>query len=115
MIIMKLAMAALLGAVAASALAQAPPIAAISGIHAGLDPADLGLPRRSNNASNIVPSDTEAGTVRQSCHSPHSAWTPDQAKMASGDATVAQIRNALHALGDSDRADAIQIIDAALE
>jgi len=40
--------------------------------------------------------------------------TPDQVKVPSSDGNVAQIRDALHALGSGDRPHAIQIIDAVL-
>jgi hypothetical protein len=40
--------------------------------------------------------------------------SPDHAKLASGNPQVAEIRDALHALGGGDRAHAIQIIDVAL-
>jgi len=40
--------------------------------------------------------------------------SPDQAKLPSPNAKVTEIRDALHALGNGDRAHAIQIIDIAL-
>ena len=40
--------------------------------------------------------------------------SPDQAKLPSGQPKVTEIREALYALGNGDRAHAIQIIDAAL-
>ncbi len=40
--------------------------------------------------------------------------TPDQAKQPGANSNVAEIRDALHALGGGDRARAIQIIDTAL-
>jgi hypothetical protein len=138
MIIMKLAMAGLLGMVAVSALAQAP----------GLNDS---LPR-SGNASNIVPADTRsnvaptlpspglsanagphdylrvartslaAGRTGEAQQALEMAETrtldgvvlSPQAGAQDGNKSVTQIRDALHALGQGDRARAMDLIDQAL-
>jgi hypothetical protein len=61
MLILKLATAGLLGMVAVSALAQAPPIDSTAGYRAGLQNGDRDSLPRSNQASNITPNGT-AGT-----------------------------------------------------
>jgi len=152
MIIMKLATACLLGMVAISALAQAPPMDTSAGVRAGLDNGDRDSLPRSDKASNIVPANTSgtsaptlpspalsldasshdylraarvalsagrAGEAQQSLEMAETralggSDSPDQAKLPSGKAHVAEIRDALHALGNGDRAHAIQIIDIAL-
>jgi hypothetical protein len=152
MIIMKLAAAGLLGMVAISALAQAPPMNTFDSARAGLGNGDRDLLPRSNKASNIVPANTSGtsaptlpspalsldasshdylraaraalsaghtGEARQSLEmaetrAPGGSASPDQAKLPSGKPHVAEIRDALHALGNGDRAHAIQIIDIAL-
>jgi hypothetical protein len=58
MLIMKIAAAGLLGMVAVSALAQAPPIGATADYRAGLLNGDRDSQPRSNKASNIVPADS---------------------------------------------------------
>jgi hypothetical protein len=63
MFIVKLATAGLLGMVAVSALAQAPPIDRPAAVRAGLDNGDRDSLPRSNRASNIQPSDTRSNVA----------------------------------------------------
>jgi hypothetical protein len=152
LIVMKLAMAGLLGMATVSALAQAPSMGTTAGVQAGLLNGDRDSLSRSNKASNIVPADTSgadaptlpsptlgldapsrdyllaaraslaAGHTGEAQQSLEMAETralggsisPDQVNLPRGSAIVAEIRNALHALGNGDRAKAIQIIDIAL-
>jgi hypothetical protein len=128
MLIMKLAAAGLLGMVAISALAQAPPMNTFDSTRAGLDNGDRDSLPRSHRASNIVPANTSGtsalsaghtGEARQSLEmaetrAPGGSDSSDQAKPPSGKPQVAEIRDALHAQGNGDRAHAIQIIDIAL-
>ena len=138
MIIMKLAMAGLLGMVAVSALAQAP----------GVNDSQP----RSGNASNIVPADTHSnvaptlpspglsanaaphdylraartslvagrtGKAQQALEMAETrtleGFVPAaQAGAQDGNKAVTQIRDALHALGHGDRARAMDLIDQAL-
>jgi hypothetical protein len=69
MIVMKLATAGLLGLIAVSALAQAPPMDRSPDLQAGLDNGDRDSLPRSNNASNIVPANT-SGAIAPTLPSP---------------------------------------------
>jgi hypothetical protein len=151
MLIMKIATAGLLGMVAVTALAQAPPIGAIADYRVGLQNGDRDSLPRSNKASNIGPADTSGtnaptlpsstlsldapsrdyllaarvslaagrtGAAQQSLEMTETrvlggSDTPDESKLPSGNPMVAEIRDALHALGSGYNAHAIQIIDAA--
>jgi hypothetical protein len=65
-IIMKLATAGLLGMAAVTALAQVPPMETAAGVREGLFHGDRDSLPRSNNASNIVPADTNGTNLHRS-------------------------------------------------
>jgi hypothetical protein len=132
MIAMKLATAGLLGMVAVSALAQAPsmnagardivPADTSTSIKPALPGSGLGVDASSSDYLRSARDSLASGRTGQAQQSLEMAETralagsdtPDQAKLPSGRSRVAEIRNALHALGNGDRAQAIQMIDVAL-